>query len=56
MVLVLPLFGCDPAVQMEEMVLCSGRYGKRQLDKVRITESGIYFDAMGIFNAFEIKV
>lgn len=55
MVLVLPLFGCDPAVQMEEMVR-SGRYGKRELDQVRITESGICFDAMGIFNAFEIKV
>lgn len=35
-VLVLPLFGRDPAVKMEEMVR-SSRYGKRQLDKARIT-------------------
>lgn len=35
-VLVLPLFGRDPAVKMEEMVR-SSRFGKRQLDKVRIT-------------------
>ncbi len=35
-VLVLPLFGRDPAVQMEELVR-SSRYGKRQLDRARIT-------------------
>ena len=35
-VLVLPLFGRDPSVKMEEMVR-SSRYGKRQLDKARIT-------------------
>ena len=35
-VLVLPLFGRDPAVQMEELVR-SSRYGKRQLDTARIT-------------------
>lgn len=35
-VLVLPLFGHDPAVQMEELVR-SSRYGKRQLDRARIT-------------------
>ncbi len=35
-VLVLPLFGRDPAVQMEELVR-SSRYGKRQLDMARIT-------------------
>lgn len=35
-VLVLPLFGRDPAVKMEEMVR-SSRFGKRQLDKARIT-------------------
>lgn len=34
--LVLPLFGRDPAVQMEELVR-SSRYGKRQLDMARIT-------------------
>lgn len=35
-VLALPLFGRDPAVKMEEMVR-SSRYGKRQLDRARIT-------------------
>lgn len=35
-VLVLPLFGRNPSVKMEEMVR-SSRYGKRQLDKARIT-------------------
>lgn len=35
-VLVLPLFGRDPAVQMEELER-SSRYGKRQLDMARIT-------------------
>ena len=35
-VLVLPLFGHDPAVRMEELVR-SSRYGKRQLDMARIT-------------------
>ncbi len=35
-VLVLPLFGRDPAVKMEEIVR-SSRYGKRQLDRARIT-------------------
>lgn len=35
-VLVLPLFGRDPAVQMEELVR-SSRYGKGQLDRARIT-------------------
>lgn len=35
-VLVLPLFGRDPAVKMEGMVR-SCRYGKRQLDRARIT-------------------
>lgn len=34
-VLILPLFGRDPAVQMEELVR-SSRYGKRQLDMARI--------------------
>ena len=34
-VLVLQLFGRDPAVKMEEMVR-SSRYGKRQLDRARI--------------------
>ena len=34
--LVLPLFGRDPAVQMEELVR-SSRYGKRQLDMARLT-------------------
>jgi hypothetical protein len=34
-VLVLPLFGRDPAVRMEELVR-SSRYGKRQLDTARI--------------------
>lgn len=34
-VLILPLFGRDPAVQMEELVR-SGRYGKRELDMARI--------------------
>ena len=33
--LVLPLFGHDPAVKMEELVR-SSRYGKRQLDRARI--------------------
>ena len=35
-VLVLPLFGRDPAVRMEELVR-SSRYGKKQLDMARIT-------------------
>ena len=35
-VLALPLFGRDPAVKMEEMVR-SSRYGKRKLDRARVT-------------------
>lgn len=37
-VLVLPLFGRDPVVLMEELVR-SSRYGKRQLDTARITSA-----------------
>lgn len=51
--LVLPLFGRDPAVQMEELVR-SSRYGKRQLDMARITAAylmatALYVCSMAIF-------
>lgn len=52
-VLVLPLFGRDPAVQMEELVR-SSRYGKRQLDMARITAAyltttALYVCSMAIY-------
>lgn len=51
-VLVLPLFGQDPAVRMEELVR-SGRYGKRRLDMARImaaylTATVLYFCSMAV--------
>ncbi len=52
-VLVLPLFGRDPAVQMEELVR-SSRYGKRQLDTARIiaaylTATALYVCSVAIY-------
>ena len=52
-VLVLPLFGRDPAVQMEELVR-SSRYGKRQLDTARIvaaylTATVLYVCSMAVY-------
>lgn len=52
-VLVLQLFGRDPAVQMEELVR-SSRYGKRQLDMARIaaaylTATALYVCSMAIY-------
>lgn len=44
--LVLPLFGRDPSVQMEELVR-SSRYGKRPLDMARITAA--YFTATVLY-------
>ena len=52
-VLVLTLFGRDPAVRMEEMVR-SARYGKRQLDRARVmaaylTASILYVCSMAVY-------
>lgn len=52
-VLVLSLFGRDPAVRMEEMVR-SSRYGKRQLDRARVmaaylTASILYVCSMAVY-------
>ena len=52
-VLVLPLFGRDPSVRMEELVR-SSRYGKRQLDMARIaaaylTATVLYVCSMAIY-------
>lgn len=52
-VLILPLFGRDPAVKMEEMVR-SSRYGKRQLDRARIgaaylTAAVLYVCGMAVY-------
>lgn len=54
-VLLLPLFGRDPSVQMEELVR-STRYGKRQLDIARITAAYLtatvlYICSMAIYFA-----
>jgi len=51
--LVLPLFGRDPEVKMEEMVR-SSRYGKRQLDRARIiaaylTATVLYVCSMAVY-------
>jgi hypothetical protein len=53
--LVLPLFGRDPAVRMEELVR-SSRYGKRQLDTARMvaaymTSTVLYVCSIGIYFA-----
>ena len=52
-VLVLPLFGRDPTVRMEELIR-SSRYGKRQLDMARIiaaymTATVLYVCSMAIY-------
>lgn len=52
-VLVLTLFGRDPAVRMEEIVR-SSRYGKRQLDRARVmaaylTASILYVCSMAVY-------
>ena len=52
-VLVLPLFGRDPAVKMEELAR-STRYGKRQLDMAKIkaaflTATALYVCSMAIY-------
>ncbi len=51
--LVLPLFGRDPAVKMEEIVR-SSRYGKRRLDRARIaaaylTATVLYVCSMAVY-------